>query len=315
MTKTRAECVFVPNKHNCPVDPDPGTETPPACEEFSVCMGNHTLSYDGKCLALTPRSFKIEDGTYSSITFVGGCIVGVGAAQVPAYTPSACCDDAGSGTGGPAADVVVDPRACNWLSHGAAGLLVAPTLQAGSGVSFNGCGTADDPLIISMAATGSGTQVYASSAATPISVQGTGLDSSPLLVGMNPSGITAGTYAGFEVNSYGLITGYDEVNGLVTSLVSTGGVAVAPVGTGAWSVGLEPVLANPGTVSLGIYTMTVDQYGRITNVTMNPGTAPLEAGRFYSPAVGSDPAKFVYYDSTGVIVRVEPYTDAGGGGQ
>lgn len=314
MTKTRAQCVFVPNKHNCPVDPDPGTGSPPVCEEFSVCVGNYTLSYDGTCVKLGPRGYKIPDGTYSNITFQDGCIVGVGQAQVPAYTPPACCDDAGSGPSGPAASVVVDPRTCNWLTNGPAGLLVAPTIQAGSGVTINGCGTASDPLTISMAATGSGTQVYASSSATPISVQGTGLDSSPLQIGMNASGITAGSYAGFEVNSYGLITGYDEVGGLVTSLVNAGGVAVAPVANGVWSVGLESVLSNPGTVSLGIYTMTVDQYGRITSVTMNPGTAPLEAGRFYSPAVGNDPAKFVYYDSTGVIVRVEPYVDAGGGG-
>lgn len=62
------------------------------CKEFSLCVGNKSLHYDGNCLYVTDRKFKIPNGTYTSITFQEGCIVGVGEAPLPVYTPQACCD-------------------------------------------------------------------------------------------------------------------------------------------------------------------------------------------------------------------------------
>lgn len=63
------------------------------CKEFSLCVGNKSLHYDGNCLYVTDRKFKIPNGTYTSITFQEGCIVGVGTAPLPVYTPQACCDE------------------------------------------------------------------------------------------------------------------------------------------------------------------------------------------------------------------------------
>lgn len=65
------------------------------CKEFSLCVGNKSLHYDGNCLYVTDRKFKIPNGTYTSITFQEGCIVGVGEAPLPVYTPQACCDGDG----------------------------------------------------------------------------------------------------------------------------------------------------------------------------------------------------------------------------
>ena len=62
------------------------------CKKFSLCVGNKSLHYDGDCLYVTDRKFQIPDGTYTSITFQGGCVVGVGTAPLPVYTPQACCD-------------------------------------------------------------------------------------------------------------------------------------------------------------------------------------------------------------------------------
>ena len=62
------------------------------CKKFSLCVGNKSLHYDGDCLYVTDRKFQIPDGTYTSFTFQGGCVVGVGNAPLPVYTPQACCD-------------------------------------------------------------------------------------------------------------------------------------------------------------------------------------------------------------------------------
>lgn len=61
------------------------------CKPFSVCVGNYSLIWDGSCASVQERTYKIPDGTYTSLTFQGGCIVGVGNAPVPQYTPQACC--------------------------------------------------------------------------------------------------------------------------------------------------------------------------------------------------------------------------------
>lgn len=63
------------------------------CKPFSLCVGNYTLSYDGECPVLEERKYKIPNGTYSSITFEDGCIVGVGECPAPVYTPMQCCDN------------------------------------------------------------------------------------------------------------------------------------------------------------------------------------------------------------------------------
>lgn len=62
------------------------------CKPFSICVGNKSLIYDGECLSVTARKYQIPNGTYTSITFEDGCIVDVGTAPIPAYTPQACCD-------------------------------------------------------------------------------------------------------------------------------------------------------------------------------------------------------------------------------
>jgi len=67
-------------------------DKPKVCKSFTMCIGNKSLVYDGKCLYLQARKKPIPAGTYTSITIdENGCIVGAGTAPLPQYTPQACC--------------------------------------------------------------------------------------------------------------------------------------------------------------------------------------------------------------------------------
>ena len=68
-------------------------DKPKACKTFSICVGNKSLVYDGKCLSLLNRKNPIPAGTYTSITLdENGCIIEAGTAPLPQYTPQACCE-------------------------------------------------------------------------------------------------------------------------------------------------------------------------------------------------------------------------------
>lgn len=68
-------------------------DKPKACKSFSICVGNKSLVYDGKCLFLLNRKNPIPAGTYTSITLdENGCIIEAGTAPLPQYTPQACCE-------------------------------------------------------------------------------------------------------------------------------------------------------------------------------------------------------------------------------
>lgn len=83
------------------------------CKPFSICVGNHSLIWDGDCATIVDRDYKIPDGTYTSITFSNGCIVGVGQAPIPIYTPQACCDGTEGGGGEGGTDITPAPSANN----------------------------------------------------------------------------------------------------------------------------------------------------------------------------------------------------------
>ena len=115
------------------------------CKEFSLCVGNKSLHYDGNCLYITDRKFKIPNGTYTSITFQEGCIVGVGEAPLPVYTPQACCD-------GDAVTNVVQPETLttsdevgNLAKIENNKLTVNPAWKNSDTITVGGNGTTDKP--------------------------------------------------------------------------------------------------------------------------------------------------------------------------
>lgn len=116
-----------------------------SCKPFSLCVGNNSLHYDGECLFVTKRKFQIPDGSYTSLTFKDGCIVDVGQAPIPVYTPQACCD------GAPATTVIEQPRlevaegAGNLAKIEGNKLTVDPLWRDTTSVNISGNGTTDKP--------------------------------------------------------------------------------------------------------------------------------------------------------------------------
>lgn len=134
---------------NCGCKPcsKPIPTKPRKCKPFSICVGNKSLTYDGECLSIADRKYKIPNGTYTSITFEEGCIVGVGNAPIPEYTPQACCDgeekpvEIGS-TGG---SISSGKGKKNLAVINGNAITVEPHWDNSNTISLTGDGTADKP--------------------------------------------------------------------------------------------------------------------------------------------------------------------------
>lgn len=115
------------------------------CKPFSICVGNHSLIWDGSCASIVRRKYQIPNGTFTSVTFEDGCIVGVGQAPIPQYTPQACCDgDTVEQVGG--TQGLTRAKGVNNLvtiTNGA--ISVEPMWDANSNIKVEGNGTQDKP--------------------------------------------------------------------------------------------------------------------------------------------------------------------------
>lgn len=115
------------------------------CKQFSLCVGNKSLHYDGNCLFVTDRKYKIPDGTYTSITLKDGCIVGVDKAPLPIYTPQACCDGAAPVTEVRSEPLTVAEGAGNLAVIEGNKLTVDPVWKTTKSVNVSGVGTSANP--------------------------------------------------------------------------------------------------------------------------------------------------------------------------
>lgn len=114
------------------------------CKPFSICVGNKTLSFDGECLYVMDRKFQIPDGTYTSITFKDGCIIAVGKAPIPEYTPQACCDgEATVKPGTTSGSVSVAKGKNNLVAMHNGAISVEPIWGNSKTITMTGNGTAD----------------------------------------------------------------------------------------------------------------------------------------------------------------------------
>ena len=115
------------------------------CKPFQICVGNHSLVWDGSCASIVKRKYQIPNGTFTSVTFEDGCIVGVGQAPIPQYTPQACCDgDTVEQVGG--TQGLTRAKGVNNLvtiTNGA--ISVEPMWDANSNIKVEGNGTQDKP--------------------------------------------------------------------------------------------------------------------------------------------------------------------------
>lgn len=188
------------------------------CPSFSFCAGNKTVSFDGECMTVTDRTYQIPDGTYSTVTFKDGCIVGVGHGAVPMYTPNDCCGPAGSGNEG-AGDVTISAHPANLLKDTPDGLVVTPVFK-GSGVSVTGAGTLTDPFIITASASGEGGVFVTSGSPMALSVEGKGTDyTDPIEISLKTV-MQSGRYGPFSINEYGQITEFDKDNDYIKTITA-----------------------------------------------------------------------------------------------
>lgn len=115
------------------------------CKPFQICVGNHSLVWDGSCASIVKRKYQIPNGTFTSVTFEDGCIVGVGQAPIPQYTPQACCDgDTVEQVGG--TQGLTRAKGVNNLvtiTNGA--ISVEPMWDANGNIKVEGNGTQDKP--------------------------------------------------------------------------------------------------------------------------------------------------------------------------
>lgn len=120
---------------------------PRKCKPFSICVGNNSLIYDGECISITPRKYQIPNGTYTSITFEEGCIVDVGNAPIPEYTPQACCDGEAKPveTGSTGGNVTIGKGIKNLAVLNGNSLSVEPHWDNSNTILLTGDGTADKP--------------------------------------------------------------------------------------------------------------------------------------------------------------------------
>lgn len=115
------------------------------CKPFSICVGNHSLVWDGNCASIVKRKFQIPNGTFTSITFQDGCIVGVGQTPILEYTPQACCGGDETTQTGSTQEITRAKGVNNlvFIQNGA--ISVEPMWDANGNVKVTGNGTADKP--------------------------------------------------------------------------------------------------------------------------------------------------------------------------
>lgn len=118
---------------------------PKTCKPFQICVGNHSLIWDGSCASIVKRKYQIPNGTYTSVTFENGCIVGVGQAPIPQYTPQACCDGNGGGQVGGTQELTSAKGVNNLVTITNGAISVVPMWDANGNIKIDGNGTPDKP--------------------------------------------------------------------------------------------------------------------------------------------------------------------------
>lgn len=116
------------------------------CKPFSFCAGNKMIIWDGDCLYEQERTFQIPDGTYTSITFTGGCITAVGQAPIQQYTPQQCCDsDNTPDTPQGGSNLTASKEQGNLAVIRNGVITVKPMWDAVGNIQISGNGTVDKP--------------------------------------------------------------------------------------------------------------------------------------------------------------------------
>ena len=244
-----------------------------SCEDISVCLpfGASLRSVDG-CLKYDSGNVP-EDGVYGKIIVSNGCITGVLKDDVPQYTVSPCapvpanCDCADADI-----DLSDDPN--NVLSNASDGLLGRVFLNAGSGISVSGKGTASSPFVVSAGGSDGITSVVGADKISVTTRNGVATVSHDETLGSTL------TVNGLTFDKYGHLTGGSgsDTSGGLIGVIGTDGIVAETNDANVAVVSLDKV-GKPGTYHLGGYSVQFDNHGRETDVTrditLNGGTYQL----------------------------------------
>lgn len=230
---------------------------------FDFCAGNLLVSWDGSRL----RSQKVRDvpdGEYGTVTVTNGCITGFGPVPVATYTPPYCnpapapCGDGSSGGATP-----VSPEAGNILVSSALGLYAKTYIQGDTTIVVSGNGTQANPYKLTGGAGSGVTKVTSNNLHIDIDESIPGKPS----IGLNDSGITAGVYAGFTIDRFGIVTAYSNTSDDVVSDIQPGtDVTVSSVGS-TFTIGHTTQEAGNTTVRLGAYDVRISAGGHIESTS------------------------------------------------
>ncbi len=235
----------------------------------------------------------IPDGVYTTITLKGGCPVGYGTHESPAYTPPLCCDSETTIVTNPGGDVTISGEACNLLRDDN-GLIVTPTYATGTNqgnVLVTGCGTDSDPYILNYEGDGSETGLtWTNTTNAVLDISGSGTSTSPLVIGHGTKqpGIVDSS---LQVDIYGHVISFNPPDDL--------GFGVLPplqMNTVGGAMVLSIDNTTTGTYSSPWGTLSISN-GLIVGFT--PATTSISPGTFETAD-----GKTVTYNGFGLITGV-----------
>lgn len=239
-----------------------------ACDPINVCLSfGRSLVWSGNCPEVRGQP-TIEDGWYGQVQVVDGCIVDAREAALQIYTPAPCAPAASpcsEGSGG--GSVALNPEACNLLTMTSGMLSARLYFGDSSGVTVSGCGTQNDPLVLTASSSGGSTTYVKSGSPMAIGVEGDGSLADPFTISLTTVDFEAGWHGVYEIDTYGRITGYDASRGGVIEGVSDGDGIKLSVDAGVLTADLLDLDKKvSGQYTTGGYTYTIDQKGRVTAV-------------------------------------------------
>ena len=307
-------------------EPEPAPAPVPCSPAFDLCVGDHTLHWDGFCPTVE-RPRHTPDGTYTSVTVVDGCIVGYGYAEEAIYTPPYCnpnpahCQE--TGAGGTTA-VTVSPSTDNTLVLTSGGLFARTYVQDGTGITVGGTGTVNNPYTVSLSTsttTGGTVAVVGRNGVVSETTQ-TGVT----YVGLEESGVKTGVYDitdQFTVDRFGRIisvvprqdplvtagSGLEAVNqgdsvqiGHPTNNIDNsmvlGAYVVGVTDTGHITSTNRAITLDDGIYHIGAYNIGINEFGSISSIVQRTDVMP-SSGTFYTAD-----GKIVSYDVTGRLTGI-----------
>lgn len=136
-----------------------------------------------------------------------------------------------------------------------------------TGVQVTGAGTRNDPLNLTVTASGGSQMFFTNGSPDVFGLQGTGELTSPYILTMENSPLGAGDYGAFTIDAYGRVTDYDSSagDGTVTNVLDGDGTT-AQNNAGVVQIDITATGVTSGQYDMGGYTIKVNNKGQATSI-------------------------------------------------